>query len=280
MNDLMITGNHPLAVVRSAMESADYYHEQIDMIRNEPRLEVMPTPAERKAIEEGAKALYAFIRPIGTAIAAQERAREAFGALYTGYARLPDTADNLVTACVLHLEKIPLFAIIEAIGEIRSGSARCDDLGIKAGWPPGAFQVFQLAEQIVEPYSARWGRMRKVLAAKQVTYRVPEAEREKVSHLLADLANALRAPLSAEELARKRRAAEYQRKGNRDFMLREYAERGIEPFKDADGELVSFAMCERIGMVIGEDDETGRRFMVMPKAPQESADERTQALQT
>lgn len=273
MNELVVKQDSSLAAITGALGVADYYFGLIDMIRGQPRLEVMPTKEERQAITDATQQLNAKLRGIDLAMADKDRARQIFGALYTGYARLPDTADNLVTACMLHLAKIPIFAISEACTEIRAGSKRCDELGIKPGWPPGAFQVFQLAEQIVAPYSEQWARMRKVLDAKQVTYRVSDDEREKVGTLLADLANKLRAPESARELERRKRVAEFSAKGDVKFKLREYQAKGIEPYKNSDGVIIALDFCLRLGMVVAEDEATGRKFLVKPKAGRASENE-------
>lgn len=237
-----------------------------------------PTPAERQILQKRAAVLGSKLPGLGASRDGRAEAKQMLAAFFLGYPSLLNAdAPGLVTAYVVDLQSVPIFALRTALDDIKHGRVTVRDkqgreMPLERDWPPASTRVYDQAVKVMHNFIMEEIQIKRVLGpVKLAVPELPPDERRRVIPRIQRMAQEARAALEPavdpdEEADRIERAAARtaaQEESKKQTILAEYRRLGVEPVFAGDL-LVSPEMVRRNnpGYFLkkdGTDEDSGRR---------------------
>lgn len=272
-NDLTtaVGGSAPVIPDR-ATSLAEQFANEIEYRNGVPLLPALPDYHERKLLKQAVYDLSQSLKPAEYSQAGIQNASKLIAAFLMGYESIrrqvsgvnaePNASQKIVATYLTSLKAFPLFILDAAFKEIVGGTGLAKAKDCKAGFVPNVAQVFQVCDAMIAPYQVEMAKIKKVLAVDKTL--PPMVSGEKSAELKArldDLVSTMKAPLEAERLKAQTEREERANEERSLWIIREYADSGLEPYCDAQGNLVSLALLKRMGAeIVTEDGKVALRL--------------------
>lgn len=196
------------------------------MVDKEMLVSRLPDKGEREALQRRRGDLVTALRPCGMSITDKEKAQQALGLMFGGFTSLRKSdCEELVIAYLLHLDTLPLFAVIRACEAV----PKCLLPNYDKAFPPTSPQLYSYAAKLVEHHRIELHQIENILTARK-TIRPVDAPgaAERIAASLADFH--ARCPsigtLTADERAT---ITARQIEQNKSAILADYQRLGLEP---------------------------------------------------
>ncbi len=230
------------------MEHADIverFAAAIETERGYDALPKMPTVDERRALTARRDALMTKLRPFEMATAEQDRFAQAFGLMVLGYPSMRNQEIRpITTAYALDLGKLPLFAVLAAMEDVRQRRVK----GLDPDWPPTSPRLFEIAQKHVEKDAAALLKVQRVMAVRKAHLPPDPAMKERVGELWITFAEALKHKLKTQQNASWEKYAEKYKTGESEDRMRleQYRAEGFEPVYRSDGTLMTLSLVRTV----------------------------------
>lgn len=185
------------------------------------------TRPERDLLDGRKLQLNAILRPVSDASEERRRTAEALAAMFLGFPSMRNVdAQTMITAYVLHLESLPLFAVMKACEDVVR--KRVKDLD--SDWPPTSPRMYEIAERHVFPVEGE-----RLMIEKALVGRVPEVEKltpeavERIGAKAMALSQELNKKVERERSETDARTLAELAAGSNAAIMREYQRLGVEP---------------------------------------------------
>lgn len=244
-----------------AISLAEQLSNEIEHRNGVPMLPALPSNDEREMLKRAAADMAASLKPISYSQAGKQNAAKVVATFLQGYESIrrqvsgagaaPDAAQKMVATYLAKMQDFPLFILDAALNEITSGSGLAKAKDCKPGFVPNVSQVYQICDALVAPYQLELAKIKKVLEVRVAL--PPPLSGEKSAELKArldELVSEMKAPLEAARLRFKSEQEERSDAERTQWIVREYADAGLEPYFDKQGNLVSLALLKRMGAEI------------------------------
>lgn len=204
----------------------------------------IPTSVERQILQRRAAVLGAKLPGLGSSRDGRAEAAQMLAAFFLGYPSLLNAdAPGLVTAYVADLLKVPIFALREALDDIKHGRVMVRDkhgreMPLERDWPPASTRVYDQAVKVMHNFVMEEIQIKRVLGP--VKLAVPELapdERRRVIPRIQRMAQEARTALEpavdpdeqADREKREAAAAAAREESKKQTILAEYRRLGVEP---------------------------------------------------
>lgn len=255
-----VGGSAPV-VSDEAVSLAEAYSNQIEIRNGIPHLPSLPSRSEIEIISRAASNIFEAIKPAERSHVSMDRASKVLAAFLNGYESIrrqamaePNAAQKLIATYLVKIKTFPIFIIDAACNEITQGSGLAKSKDCKPGFVPNVAQVFQVCDALMAPYQLERSKMLKVLS---VHHELPpplnKVRSDELKQKLDGLVASMKAPIEAEKARRIAKADERAEDERRHWIMREYANVGLEPYWDAGGNLVSLALLKKMGAELVTD---------------------------
>lgn len=211
----------------------------------------LPSKAEREVLQKRLADLRLTLRPVADAMVDKERAVQAIGLMFAGFTSLLKAdAVDLTNAFLMHLQTLPLFALVKACEAVTQN--RIPDYDPK--FPPTSPQLYSFAAKAAEATRIELLKVERILGAKRVLRaketpgakeRIEASRRDfhaRMQSMDGDGGSLMtpdeRVRVSQREVARSKR-----------MMLDDYAKLGLEPV-ERNGLLISPTLASSLGVLM------------------------------
>ena len=235
------------------LELIRWFYGQIDTDTGKDELPRLPTKDERAAMQDAVRKLAAKVRPVMSTMTDKEAAMRAISAMLGRFPQLQrDNIDvpGMLSAYLLDLQGLPLFAIEAACIDVRKGKVK----GLDPGWPPASPVIYKLAENYAAAVTADLVSAERVLKICRVKPKpLPPAQQEKLAQTMREFVDRRKAEHENDYRDAVKKAMPSIERANNRTMAKEFERYGDEPKVGKGGIVVSPMLRELV------EAKTGRR---------------------
>lgn len=161
-----------------------------------------PSMVERQILQKRNVALMQVLQPISASREATALAKALLAQFFKGYpSLLNQDGGSLISAYMVDMESLPLFAVARAVLDIKQGRVKIRDqrtgreMDIDPDWPPSSSRIAEVARRFVNEPAKEQYNISRVLTAKRIEPPMvtDPKRRAAIGEMLSGLAQTLRA---------------------------------------------------------------------------------------